>query len=52
MKTSLTFSEHEIVFLKSMIGKQFNKFKRDPFVYSPMIYGIAGFYLDEIITIK
>ncbi len=45
MKTSLTFSEQEINIFKSMIGKQFEKFKCDPFVYSPMVYGIVGLYV-------
>lgn len=45
MKTSLTFSEQEINIFKSMIGKQFEKFKCDPFVYSPMVYGIVGLYI-------
>ena len=28
-----------------MIGKRFEKFKCDPFVYSPMVYGTVGLYI-------
>ena len=37
MKTELTFSKQEINIFRSMIGKRFEKFKCDPFVYSPMV---------------
>ena len=30
-----------------MIGKQFNRFKCDPFLYSPTVYGIVGIYVDD-----
>lgn len=46
MKTELTFSKQEINIFRSMIGKRFEKFKCDPFVYSPMVYGIVGLYID------
>ena len=42
-----TFTNAEIDIFKSMIGKHFNKFKHDPFVYSPMVYGIVGIYVDD-----
>ena len=48
MKTTASFSEQEIKVLKNMVGKQFNKFKCDPFIYSPMVYGIVGIYIDNI----
>lgn len=43
-----TFTKAEIDIFKSMIGKRFNKFKHDPFVYSPMVYGIVGIYVDDV----
>ncbi|MED9969591.1 MAG: hypothetical protein UFA98_06225 [Ruminococcus sp.] len=46
MKTALVFSEQEINIFRSMIGKRFDKFRCDPFVYSPMVYGIVGLYID------
>ena len=48
MNTKLTFSEQEINILKSMVGKRFDKFKCDPFVYSPMVYGIVGIYIEGV----
>ncbi len=47
MKATTSFSEAEIDAFKSMIGKQFVKFKCDPFIYSPMVYGIVGIYIDN-----
>lgn len=41
-----TFSDSEINIFKSMIGKKFDRFKSDPFVYSPMVYGLVGLYVD------
>lgn len=46
MIATTKFSEHEIGVFKSMIGKRFEKYKCDPFVYSPMVYGIVGIYVD------
>ena len=46
MKNSTIFSEQEISIFKNMIGKRFEKYKCDPFVYSPMVYGIVGIYVD------
>ncbi len=46
MKTSIKISEQEVKMLQSMIGKTFEKFKCDSFIYSPMVYGIIGFYID------
>lgn len=47
MYDSTIFSEQEINVFKGMIGKRFDKFKCDPFVYSPMVYGIVGIYVDN-----
>ena len=47
MNYSTIFSEQEINVFKGMIGKRFDKFKCDPFVYSPMVYGIVGIYVDD-----
>ncbi len=46
MKYSTIVSENEINTLKKMIGKTFNKYKCDPFINSPMVYGIVGIYVD------
>ncbi len=46
MKYSTIISENEINALKSMVGKTFNKYKCDPFINSPMVYGIVGIYVD------
>lgn len=46
MKPATIFSEQEINAFKNMIGKQFEKFKCDPFIYSPMVFGIVGLYVD------
>ena len=43
MKTiDIRFNDHMISALKSMIGKKMLRYKCDPFVYSPAVYGIAG----------
>ena len=43
MKTiDLRFDEHMISILKSMVNSKMLKYKCDPFVYSPAVYGIAG----------
>ncbi len=46
MNNSTVFSEQEISVFKNMIGKRFEKYKCDPFVYGPMVYGIVGIYVD------
>lgn len=48
MNKIATFSEQELNILKDMIGKRFEKFKCDPFIYSPMVYGIVGLYVEGI----
>lgn len=47
MKTSTIISDKEVDLLKSMIGKTFYKYKCDPFINSPMVYGIIGIHIDE-----
>jgi hypothetical protein len=42
------FSKQDIDIFKDMIGKRFDKFKCDPFVYSPMVYGMVGLYVDGV----
>ena len=46
MTVSIKISAKEIEFLQSMIGKTFEKFKCDPFIFSPMVYGLVGIYVD------
>jgi hypothetical protein len=43
-----SFSEQDIGIFKGMIGKRFDKFMCDPFVYSPMVYGVVGLYIDGV----
>lgn len=47
MNTSLIISNKEFDLLKSMIGKPFNRYKCDPFINTPMVYGIVGIYINE-----
>ena len=46
MYVSTIISDRESELLKSMIGKTFDKYKCDPFIYSPMVYGIVGIYIN------
>lgn len=46
MDITTIISENEMNLLKNMIGKTFNKYKCDPFISSPMVYGIIGIYVD------
>ena len=39
----ISFSNADI--FQGMIGKTFEKYKCDPFVFSPSVYGIIGFYI-------
>ena len=48
MNASISFSRNEIEIFRGMIGKQFDMFKCDPFVYSPMVYGMVGLYIDGV----
>lgn len=46
MKTvDISFSNTDM--LKGMIGQVFEKYKCDPFVFSPSVYGIVGFYIGK-----
>lgn len=46
MNNSTIISNKELDLLKMMIGKTFDKYKCDPFINSPMVYGIVGIYID------
>lgn len=46
MKT-IDMSIKNIELLKNMIGKTFVKYKCDPFIFAPSVYGIAGLYVDS-----
>ena len=46
MNNSTIISNTELDLLRSMIGKTFDKYKCDPFVNTPMVYGIIGVYID------
>ncbi len=46
MDITTIISENEMNTLKNMIGKTFNKYKCDPFINSPMVYGIVGIYVE------
>ena len=46
MNTSIIISNKELDLLKSMIGKTFDQYKCDPFINTPMVYGIVGIYVD------
>lgn len=45
MNNSTIISKSEINILKNMVGKTFDKYKCDPFINSPMVYGITGIYV-------
>lgn len=47
MKTSFKITEKESDILKSMIGKTFEMFKCDSFIFSSSVYGLVGFYIGE-----
>lgn len=42
MSNSFYFTSKELQILTAMKGQQFNNYKSDPFVYSPMVFGIVG----------
>lgn len=46
MNTSTIIGNKELDLLKTMVGKTFDKYKCDPFINTPMVYGIAGIYID------
>lgn len=45
MDNSTIISKSEIDILQNMIGKTFDKYRCDPFINSPMVYGIVGIYV-------
>lgn len=45
METFTSLSKEEMDILGNMIGKTFDKFKCDPFYYSPMAFGVVGIYV-------
>lgn len=44
-RTDISFSD--IAIFKGMIGQVFDKYKCDPFVFSPSVYGIVGIYIGK-----
>ena len=46
MNNSTIISNQELDLLRTMIGKRFDKYKCDPFINTPMVYGIIGIYVD------
>lgn len=47
MNKSNKITQKEINTLQSMIGKTFEKFKCDPFIFSSNVYGLVGIYIDR-----
>ena len=47
VKIDITFDEKTMNIFQNFIGKKFEKYKSDPFVYSPSVYGIVGLYIDK-----
>lgn len=48
MKTiDIRFDDHMISILKSMVGKKLLRYKCDPFIYSPVVYGLVGVCTDS-----
>lgn len=47
VKIDVTFDEKTMNIFQNFIGKKFEKYKSDPFVYSPSVYGIVGLYIDK-----
>lgn len=46
-RIDMSFTTEDINNIKQMIDKKFKKFKSDPFIYSPSVYGIVGLYIDD-----
>lgn len=42
----IRFSAETVQILQSLVGKQFDEVKHDPFIYVPSVYGIVGFFID------
>ena len=47
MTVDNSISKYEQELLRDMIGREFAAFKCDPFVYSPMVFGLIGIYVGE-----
>ena len=47
VKIDVTFDEQTMNLFQNFIGKKFEKYKADPFVYSTDVYGIVGLYIDK-----
>ena len=47
VKIDITFDEKTMNIFQNFIGKIFEKYKADPFTYSPSVYGIIGIYIDK-----
>ena len=45
--TDLTLDANSINILKSMVGKQLRHYSHDPFYFSPVVFGVVGFYIGE-----
>ena len=49
VKIDITFDEKTMNIFQNFIGKKFEKYKSDPFVYSYSVYGIVGLYIDKFV---
>lgn len=45
-RKDVIFDSATIEIFKSMVGKTFNKYKHDEYIYSPCVFGIIGVYVD------
>ncbi len=45
-RIDVRFNDDITRILQSMVGREFEKFKCDPFEYSTMVYGLVGLYID------
>lgn len=43
----IRFSQGSMILLHSFIGKEFKKYKCNPFLFTPSVYGIVGFFIDD-----
>lgn len=42
----ISITEDSLNLLRELIGKKFEKFYSDPFIFSPSVYGIVGVHID------
>ncbi len=42
----ISITEKTLSILRNMIGKKFKKFRSDPFIFSPSVFGIVGIFID------